>query len=84
MPTGIQFPDKWDLKGIFGFVTQLFSLTWDAIKTKVVKKVGQPVMDALETAFDIFVIVKRDGIAGLWEYIKELFGYCKPVKMGPG
>ena len=74
---GIQFPDTWDLKGIFSFVMSLLGLTWDNIRMRAVKKLGEPVVKALETAFEIFQIIRKDGLAGLWNYIKEKIGDLK-------
>jgi|GEM_PF-706933 len=74
---GIQFPDTWDLKGIFTFVMSLLGLTWDNIRMRAVKKLGEPVVKALETAFEIFQIIRKDGLAGLWNYIKEKIGDLK-------
>ncbi len=79
LPPGLVMPEKWDLAGIFHFVMQFFDLTWQAIKAKVAKLVGQPVADVLETAFDIFQTIKKDGIIGLWNYVKEKVGDLKTM-----
>ncbi len=43
------------------------------------KVVGEPVVDVLETAFDIFQVIKKDGIIGLWNYVKEKVGDLKTM-----
>ncbi len=68
---GIQLPATWDLKGIFTFIMQIIGLTWANIRMRAVKKLGEPIVKTLETAFDIFMVVKNEGLAGLWNYIKE-------------
>ncbi len=77
MPPGIQFPDVWDLKGIFSFIMQILGLTWSNIRQRAVKKLGEPVVKVLEGVFEIFQVIQKDGLAGLWEYIKEKIGDLK-------
>lgn len=79
MPPGIQFPDKWDLQGIFHFVMQILGLTWTNIRSRAVKKLGEPVVAALEELFEIFQIIRKEGLAGLWRYIKEKIGDIKKM-----
>ena len=77
-PVGITIPDDlFSLKGIFSLVAQILGLTWDYIRQKAVKHLGEPVVVALETGFEIFQIVRTQGIDGLWEYIKEQFNDLK-------
>jgi len=77
MPPGIVFPDKWDLTGIFHFVMQILGLTWVNIRQRAVKKLGEPVVAALEEIFEIFQIIRKEGLPGLWRYIKEKVGDLK-------
>lgn len=77
MPPGIVFPDKWDLTGIFKFIMQILGLTWANIRSRAVKKLGEPVVAALEEVFEIFQIIRKEGLAGLWRYIKEKVGDLK-------
>ena len=79
MPPGIQFPDKWDLPGIFHFVMQILGLTWVNIRSRAVKKLGEPVVAALEEVFEIFQIIRTEGLAGLWKYIKDKLGDIKKM-----
>jgi hypothetical protein len=81
-PMGITIPDDlFSLKGIFSLVMQILGLTWDFIRKKAVKLLGEPVVSALETGFEIFMIIKNEGIAGLWNYIKEQFNDLKETVM---
>jgi uncharacterized protein DUF4157 len=79
MPPGIVFPDKWDLPGIFHFVMQILGLTWVNIRSRAVKKLGEPVVAALEEVFEIFQIIRKEGLAGLWRYIKGKIGDLKKM-----
>jgi hypothetical protein len=81
MPPGIQFPDKWDLKGIFHFVSQILGLTWSNIRQRAVMKLGEPVVAALEEVFEIFQIIVKEGLPGLWRYIKEKVGDLQVMVM---
>jgi hypothetical protein len=81
MPPGIQFPDKWDLKGIFHFVAQIIGLTWSNIRQRAVMKLGEPVVAALEEVFEIFQIIIKEGLPGLWRYIKEKVGDLQVMVM---
>ncbi|HBT09689.1 MAG TPA: hypothetical protein DEB18_09430 [Leeuwenhoekiella sp.] len=73
-PMGITIPDDiFSLKGIFSLVMQVLGLTWDYMRQKAVKLLGEPVVQALELGFELFQIIRTEGIAGIWEYIKEQF-----------
>lgn len=77
-PMGITIPeDIFSLKGIFSLVMQVLGLTWDYMRQKAVKLLGVPVVQALETGFELFQIIRTEGIAGIWEYIKEQFNDLK-------
>ncbi|MEJ8840795.1 DUF4157 domain-containing protein [Lacibacter sp. H375] len=81
MPPGLQLPDKWDLPGIFHFVMQIIGLTWTNIRQRAVLKMGEPVVAALEEVFDIFQIIIKEGLPGLWRYIKEKVGNLQVMVM---
>ena len=79
---GITLPDNlFSLSGIFSLVTQMLGLTWDYFRSKAVKLLGEPVVAGMEKAVEIFQIVRKDGVMGLWEYIKEQFGNLKEMVM---
>lgn len=78
----IQMPeDIFSLKGIFSLVTQVLGLTWSYIREKAVKLLTEPVMNAIEKGVEIFEILQKDGILGVWEYIKEQFNDLKETVM---
>lgn len=77
-PVGITMPDDlFSLQGIFSLVAQILGLTWDYIRQKAVRHLGEPVVVALETGFEIFQVIRTGGIDGLWEYLKEQFNDLK-------
>lgn len=77
MPPGIVFPKEWDMKGIFTFVMSIIGLTWANIRSRAVLKLGEPVVKALETTFEIFNIIIKEGLPGLWKFIMDKVGDLK-------
>jgi len=77
MPPNLTLPDKWDAKGILSFVLGIFGLSKENIRAQAVLKFTEPVVAQLEQGFELFVIFKNEGFAGLWEYIKEKIGDLK-------
>ncbi len=74
-PMGIKIPaDLFSLSGIFDLVAQILGVSWDYIRQKAIKMLGEPAVEALEKGFEVFVILKNEGIAGVWNYIKNEFG----------
>ncbi|UKB81182.1 hypothetical protein [Chryseobacterium sp. MEBOG07] len=73
--------DVFSLKGIFSITTQVLGLTWDGIRAIGSKVVGEPVMKVLETGFEMVQIVRKDGVAGLWEHLKDQFADLKETIM---
>ncbi|MEW4922929.1 DUF4157 domain-containing protein [Algibacter sp. 2305UL17-15] len=73
-PIGITIPENlFSLKGIFSLVMQVLGLTWDYMRQKAVKLLGEPVVRAMEFGLEMFQIIKEKGVEGIWEYIKEQF-----------
>ncbi|MFD0861696.1 DUF4157 domain-containing protein [Sungkyunkwania multivorans] len=73
-PVGITIPDNlFSLEGIFSLVMQVLGLSWDYMRKKAVKLMGEPVVKAMEVGFEMFQIIRTKGVLGMWEYIKESF-----------
>ncbi len=82
-PLGIAIPeDIFSLKGIFSLVMQVLGLTWDYVRQKAVKHLGEPTVKAMEFGVEIFQIIRTEGIIGLWEYIKGEFADLKETIIG--
>lgn len=62
-------PPKLDLKGVLNLALDVLGLTWTNVRERLVKKVGEPIVKALETAVDFVVVLVRDGLAGVWQKI---------------
>ena len=81
--TSIQLPASFDGKGLFSLATQLTGLNYTTFREIAVDKLGSPVVVALEKGeewikegfekgIELFQIVKKDGLSGLWEHVSGL------------
>jgi len=77
--------DVFSLKGIFSITTQVLGLTWGGIRAIGARVIGEPVMKVLETGsekgLEVVQVVRKDGAAGLWEYLKDQFADLKTTVM---
>jgi hypothetical protein len=85
---GIQLPEKFDFKGIMSIILQVLGLTLSNIKEIAKKVIGEKYVAMMEKGVDmgvkggekilqIFTIIRNEGLAGLWEFIKEQFSDLK-------
>jgi hypothetical protein len=77
----VQLPKDWDPKGIFGLFTQLLNLSVETIWQRMEVVYDKSVANAfrrgevlLDKGLELFAIVKREGLGGLWAHIKESLG----------
>ena len=68
---GIELPKTFDIKGIFTLVLQVLGLTYANIRNRVVKQVGEPVVQKLEQRVEIFKVLITEGIGGLWRFVQD-------------
>ena len=80
--TGIEMPKSLDIKGILTLAMQLLGMTWDFIRARAVRLFGDPAVKLLEGSFDVFRIIKDQGLGGLWEFIKDQLGDLKETVLG--
>ncbi len=78
---GVYIPKSLDFREIVAFVLSVLGLTWQNIRQKLVKVLGDPVVKAMETGFDIVVSLVKDGPAAAWEKIKEHLSDLKDTVM---
>ncbi len=79
---GLQLPEKFDLKGIFSLVAQILGLTYQKIRVKLVKRLGEKQVARLEKAFDFLKLFLKEGFAGIWRKFLEWMGNLKETVMG--
>jgi hypothetical protein len=78
---GLQIPDSFDLKGIISLVLQVLGLTYANFRARAVAIVGEPIVQALESAAEVFKVIVTEGIPGLWRFIKEKLADLKTMVM---
>lgn len=79
---GLQMPAQFDLAGIFSLVMQVLGLTWTNIRTQIVRALGpdgEAVVAGLEATWDVLQAVRTQGLAGLWEFVKDMVGDLKSM-----
>ena len=79
---GIEIPKTFDLSGIVDLVLQVLGLTYRAIRARVVKIIGEPLMARMEQTVDVFKTLATEGIAGLWRFIKDKVGDFEDLVLG--
>ena len=73
--------NPFSLKGIFSMSIQLLGLGWQEIRAIGARVISEPVMKALEIGLEIVMVIKNEGISGLWEYLKGQFQDLKATVM---
>ena len=72
--SGLQIPEKFDIKGILSLGLQVAGLTWNMIRTKLVKVLGptgEKMMGMAESGMDVIQQVRAEGPIALWHIIQE-------------
>lgn len=75
--TNIYIPKSFNLKEIVKFILSVLGITWENIKTKLVKRVGPAAVSAMEKGFTIVHRIIKEGPGALWEKIVESVGNLK-------
>lgn len=68
---GLSLPARWDLRGILSLVLQILGLTWQNIRQKLVRAIGETPVRVLETGFQLVVTLVREGPAAAWQQILQ-------------
>jgi hypothetical protein len=77
---GVELPKSFDLKGIIGFLASIFGLTWTNIRNRILKKIGEKAMGAVEKGVEIFRIISGpEGVGGLWQMLLTKLGDIKEM-----
>ncbi len=79
---GVKLPEKWDLKGIVSFVLGILGLTYDRIRPKLVKVLGEKTVGILETTFDVVMLLFTEGPGAVWKKFLEYIDNLKETVMG--
>jgi hypothetical protein len=79
LPPGIKLPQEFDLKGIVTLGLQILGLTYENFRARAVAIVGEPIVKALETGAEVFLIFIREGPAGLFKFIGDKLTELKSI-----
>lgn len=77
----VYIPQAFTLQEIVKFVLSVLGLTWQNVRTKLVRVVGETAVTTMETGFDIVVTLVRDGPAAAWERIRESLSNLREMVM---
>lgn len=78
---GLRLPQQWNLRGILDLVLQILGLTYDRVRQKLVRLLGETAVRVLETSFELVVILVRDGPMAAWQRILEHLGNLQQMVM---
>src|SRR5262249_23322085 len=67
---GVYIPQSFSLIEIVKLVLSVLGLTWQNIRSKLLKIIPEPVLVGLEKTASILVTLVKDGPAAAWEQIK--------------
>ncbi|MBN9297691.1 MAG: DUF4157 domain-containing protein [Filimonas sp.] len=68
---GVYIPQALNIMEIIKFVLSVLGLTWQNIRGKLVRAIGETAVAAMETGFDIVATLVTQGPAAAWDKIRE-------------
>ncbi|WP_421863050.1 eCIS core domain-containing protein [Motiliproteus sp.] len=68
--TGVYLPQSFSLRELIKFVLSVLGLTWQNIRRKLVKAVGETAVAAMERGFSLVKTLITEGPAALWQKIR--------------
>jgi hypothetical protein len=77
----LYIPQSFEFLELLKFVLSVLGLTWQNIRQKLVKAIGETAVKALETGFEIVVTLVTKGPAAAWQQIKEGLTNLKEMAM---
>jgi Domain of unknown function (DUF4157) len=79
---GLALPAQLDLKGILSLVLQVLGLTYEKLRGKLVKLVGEKRVKQLEQAFEFLRTIVTGGLTAAWQKITEFAGNLQEMVIG--
>ncbi len=70
----IHIPQAFSLQEILKFVLSVLGLTWENVRPKLVRVLGETAVTALETGFELVTTLVTEGPAAAWQQIVEMIG----------
>ncbi len=74
---GIQMPERWDIWGVLDIVRQVLGLTWDFVRERAARIIGEQNVARLEAAFSWIATLVTEGWSSLWN---RLMGQLESLK----
>lgn len=78
---GVYIPQGFTVMEIIKFVLSVLGLTWANIRQKLVKRIGETAVKALEIGFDLVKTLITEGPAAAWQKILEGISNLKDMVM---
>ena len=69
--TGVYIPQAFTPRELIKFVLSVLGLTWQNVRTKLVRAVGERAVTAMETGFELVRTLITEGPAAAWQKISE-------------
>ncbi|MDX6720775.1 MAG: hypothetical protein QOJ63_3029, partial [Solirubrobacteraceae bacterium] len=79
---GITLPAQLDGAGVLDLVTQVVGLTYANIRERVARVVGEGVVAEMEQTVDVFKMLAKVGVGGLWEFVKDRLADIEETVLG--
>lgn len=79
---GIYIPQAFNLREIIKFVLSVLGLTWQNIRQKLVRVIGETAVAALESGFELVRTLVTQGPAAAWEQIQQGITNLQEMVMG--
>jgi hypothetical protein len=67
----LTLPSRWDLAGIVSVILQILGLTYQALRARLVRLIGERAVSYIETAFEFIRTILTRGLAAAWDKIVE-------------
>lgn len=79
---GITLPARFDARGILSLVLQILGLTYQNLRERLVRLIGEPRVRLLEGAFEFIRVIVTQGLAAAWQKIVEFAGNLTDMVIG--
>ena len=79
--TGVHIPQAFSLQEIIKFILSVLGLTWQNIRQKLVRRIGEGAVAAMETGFDLVATLVKEGPAAAWQKIVESISNLREMVM---
>ncbi|WP_437316196.1 eCIS core domain-containing protein [Sorangium sp. So ce385] len=77
----IYIPQGFSLREIIKFVLSVLGLTWQNLRQKLVRAIGETAVRVLETGFDVVATLVTQGPGAAWEKIQESLSNLRELVM---